>query len=252
MAALLFVFILQLLFGTCRLSLFQNISADLRSVHPGENTTLHCSISAEFEMSWYLHSSEGMKQLFSAERGKLNKLFSISFNVDEGHYEGAENSSSVSLVILGVKETDLGLYYCGGRNRSSVLQFGKAIRLIFTDDINNKPDGAHNLTEISATKHSAGYGISWIMMMILVCTCLLCVLMNIVFMCGFCWKGQGKSSSSSCNCCSKTREKEVELQYASLSHEKQPRAATADNTLPSESVTMYAKVTSRLSRNLET
>uniref|UniRef100_A0A3B1J4F2 Ig-like domain-containing protein n=1 Tax=Astyanax mexicanus TaxID=7994 RepID=A0A3B1J4F2_ASTMX len=117
----------------CKLCVLQNISADLRSVSPGENITLHCSVSADYEISWFHQNSEQqMKLLVSAARGQINKSFTRNYNVNEVHYELNENSSSVSLVIIGVNDTDLGLFYCGGRNTSSLLQFGKPIRLTFT------------------------------------------------------------------------------------------------------------------------
>uniref|UniRef100_A0A3B1J4M6 Ig-like domain-containing protein n=1 Tax=Astyanax mexicanus TaxID=7994 RepID=A0A3B1J4M6_ASTMX len=104
------------LVSICRLCVLQEISADLRSVSPGEIITLHCSISTDYEISWFHQNSEQqMKLLVSAARGKLDKSFHT-------------NSSSVSLVIKGVNDTDLGLYYCGGRNYSSLLQFRKPIR----------------------------------------------------------------------------------------------------------------------------
>uniref|UniRef100_A0A3B1K2J3 Ig-like domain-containing protein n=1 Tax=Astyanax mexicanus TaxID=7994 RepID=A0A3B1K2J3_ASTMX len=128
-------FLLVYLFfsGICKLCVLQNISADLRSVSPGENITLHCSVSADYEISWFHQNSEQqMKLLVSAARGQINKSFTRNYNVNEVHYELNENSSSVSLVIIGVNDTDLGLFYCGGRNTSSLLQFGKPIRLTFT------------------------------------------------------------------------------------------------------------------------
>ncbi|KAL7858722.1 hypothetical protein AOLI_G00188240 [Acnodon oligacanthus] len=103
----------------------------LGSVHPGENITLHCDITADYEMLWYHQSSEEMKLLVSAGRANKDKHFFFNYNVDEGHYDGTENSGSVSLVIVGVDESDSGLYYCGGRDHRSLGQFGKAIRLTF-------------------------------------------------------------------------------------------------------------------------
>ena len=72
-----------------------------------------------------------MKLLIIAGKDKLSKSFSLDYNIDEGHYERTINTSSVSLVIIGVNETDLGLYYCGGRNNTKSIQFGKAVRLTF-------------------------------------------------------------------------------------------------------------------------
>ncbi|XP_066526053.1 uncharacterized protein [Hoplias malabaricus] len=128
------VVILQLLFGTFRMCLLQNTSVEVRYVHPRENITLPCNITAENELSWFHQSSEEMKMkmLIKADRGKLKKEFSILYNVDESHFDGTESNGSVSLVIYGVTETDLGLYHCGGRGLGPLLQFENAIRLRFT------------------------------------------------------------------------------------------------------------------------
>ncbi|KAI4901082.1 hypothetical protein NFI96_015059 [Prochilodus magdalenae] len=106
----------------------QRTSAGLRSVHPGGNITLPCAVTAEYEISWYHQSSEEMKLLVSVGRANRGKQYFLSHIVDEDHYEVAGNTG---LVIVGVNETDLGLYYCGGRNHASFLRFGRAIRLKF-------------------------------------------------------------------------------------------------------------------------
>ncbi|KAL7858726.1 hypothetical protein AOLI_G00188280 [Acnodon oligacanthus] len=187
MAKLLIVFLTQLLFGTFRLCLLQRTSADIRSVHPGENITLDCDITANSEISWYHQSSEEMKLLVSAGKNKLNKSFFLSHNVDEGHYDTRGN---VGLEIIGVNETDLGLYYCGGRNGSHPIHFGKAIRLTFADDGIPESDVAVNVSERS--RLSAGCGLPWIMIIILMCVCMFCVLINISI-CMLCCRTQDES-----------------------------------------------------------
>ncbi|KAI5618501.1 hypothetical protein C0J50_22089, partial [Silurus asotus] len=122
----------KLLFGLIRPSLLQNISADLISVSPGANITLLCNITNYSEKSWYQMISAGLRQIISARQSSLNKHFYVDYNVDESHFYLTESSSSVSLVIIGVRETDLGFYYCGGRNDEKHIQFGKLIRLNFT------------------------------------------------------------------------------------------------------------------------
>ncbi|KAI5086148.1 hypothetical protein C0J45_1031, partial [Silurus meridionalis] len=97
-------------------------SSDFISVHPGENITLLCNITDYPEISWYQLRSDEVKLLISAEQGKLKKTFSLSYNVNKSHYDVPESSSSVSLVIIGVRETDLGFYYCGGRNKMKHIQ----------------------------------------------------------------------------------------------------------------------------------
>ncbi|XP_036419165.1 uncharacterized protein LOC118802848 [Colossoma macropomum] len=245
MAKFLFVFLTQLLFGTFRLCLLQRTSSDLRSVHPGENITLHCDITANDEISWYHQSSEKMKLLISARKDKLNKSFFLSCNVDERHYDTTEN---ISLVIIGVDETDLGLYYCGGRNGSNTTYFGKAIRLNFADDGIPEFDIPVNVAERS--RLSAGCGLPGIMIIILMCVCMFCVLMNIICICVFCIRTQGKSTSCSCRSDTRDTTEEEDLQCMSLRHEAEPSASTARTSAPALDSVTYAKVSVRASQNL--
>lgn len=73
-----------------------------------------------------------MKLLISAQKVKLRKTFALNYNVNETHFGLTESSSSVSLEIFGVRETDLGFYYCGVGNKTTHFQFGKPVRLNFT------------------------------------------------------------------------------------------------------------------------
>ncbi|KAF5899905.1 uncharacterized protein DAT39_010395, partial [Clarias magur] len=125
-------FLLQTLLAFFTPSLLEITSADVRSVRPGESITLPCNITNYPEISWYRLRSDEVKLLISAEELKLKKTYYPSYNVNKSHFNVAQSSSSVSLVIIGVRETDLGFYYCGGRNRTHT-QFGKHIRLDFTD-----------------------------------------------------------------------------------------------------------------------
>ncbi|XP_046715703.1 uncharacterized protein LOC124392599 isoform X2 [Silurus meridionalis] len=131
MANLLDMFILQLLSAFFTPCLLHITSSDFISVHPGENITLLCNITDYPEILWYQLRSDEVKLLISAEQGLLEKTFSLSYNVNKSHFDPTESSSSVSLVIIGVRETDLGFYYCGGRNDDKHIQFGKLIRLNF-------------------------------------------------------------------------------------------------------------------------
>ncbi|KAL7868507.1 hypothetical protein SRHO_G00098910 [Serrasalmus rhombeus] len=245
MAKLLTVFLTQLLFGNFRLCLLQRTSSDLRSVHPGENITLHCDITANFEISWYHQSSEEMKLLVSAGKDKLNKSFFLNHDVSGGHYDTTEN---INLVIIGVNETDLGLYYCGGRNGSNPVHFGKAIRLNFADDGIPESDVPVNVSEHS--RLSAGCGLPWVMIITLMCVCMFCALINIICICVFCSRTQGKSTS--CSCCSDTRDKNAEgdLQYISLRHEAKPSASTARTSAPASDSVTYTKVSVQARKNL--
>ncbi|XP_036419168.1 uncharacterized protein LOC118802854 [Colossoma macropomum] len=241
MAKLLTVFILQLLIGTFRLCLLQRTLADLRSVHPGENITLHCDITADYEISWYHQSSETMKlkMLVTAERGELDRSFSLSHNVDEGRYEGTEDTSSVSLVIIGVDESDLGLYYCGGRNETTLIQFGRAIRLTFGDrDFQNNSSSAQ-----SDSDPPPDPALYWILIIVLMSVCFISVLMNLIFSWLFCCRVKGKCSSDAN--ADDSIEKDVDLQYASLQHIAVTRGAAQRNTVSDPDSVTYSGIISR-------
>ncbi|XP_046714900.1 uncharacterized protein LOC124392180 isoform X2 [Silurus meridionalis] len=176
MAKYFLLFTLQLLFGLIRPSLLQNISADLISVSPGANITLLCNITNYSQKSWYQMISAGLRQIISARQSSLNKHFHSEYNVDKSHFDVTESSS---LVIIGVRETDLGFYYCGGRNDETHIQFGKLIRLNFTGGSNNESS-----SEASDSQPPARNGTCWITNLILICVCSISVL--IICMCVFC------------------------------------------------------------------
>ncbi|KAI5100983.1 hypothetical protein C0J45_9969 [Silurus meridionalis] len=174
MAKLLSTFLLQMLFAFFTPCLLHITSSDFISVHPGENITLLCTITDYPEISWYQQRSDEVKLLISAEQGLLEKTFSLSYNVNKSHYDPTESSSSVSLVIIGVGETDLGFYYCGGRNDDKHIQFGKPIRLNF-----NFPDIQHP-TERPDTQQSTSPEFYRIIIITLSCVCAVSVFLIII------------------------------------------------------------------------
>ncbi|KAM9496466.1 uncharacterized protein Hap1MRO34_026095 [Clarias gariepinus] len=178
----------QLLFGIISLSLLQIISADLISVDPGENITLLCNITQVSEISWYQMNSASVRQIISARQRGLYKDFYVDYNVDESHFDVTESSSSVSLVIIGVRETDLGFYYCGGRNDTTHTQFGKNIKLNFTTGSQNrKADGSDTLQFDPHTYCK-------VIIIILSCMCTLLVSVNIICSSLYCFMLQDKCS----------------------------------------------------------
>ncbi|XP_053541849.1 uncharacterized protein LOC108274858 [Ictalurus punctatus] len=228
MAHLLDLFTLQLLFGFFTPCLLEIASTDHLSVHPGENITLLCNITNYSEISWYRLRSEEVNLLISAEKFKLEKTFSLRYNVNESHFDMTESSSSVSLVIIGVRETDLGFYFCGRRNRTTHIQFGKPIRLDFT-----------------VTQQSTGAALRIIMSV-----CLVSILI-IICMCVFCCKIKGKSvlSGNSCSNTTDSTEKEENIHYASIQYKRRSRAAAKKNTASDSDSVTYATVASQPRRH---
>ncbi|XP_053541843.1 uncharacterized protein LOC108274896 [Ictalurus punctatus] len=240
MAHLLDLFTLQLLFGFFTPCLLEIASTDHLSVPPGENITLLCNITNYSEISWYRLRSEEVKLLISADKLKLKKTFSLRYNVNKSHFDMTESSSSVSLVIIGVRETDLGFYFCGGRNNTKHIQFGKLIKLDFTAD--QQHCVSCNSTDDRNTQQSTGAALRIIMSV-----CLVSILINIICMCVFCCKIKGKSvlSGNSCSNTTDSTEKEENIHYASIQYKIRSRAAAKKNTASDSDSVTYATVASQ-------
>ncbi|KAL7858721.1 hypothetical protein AOLI_G00188230 [Acnodon oligacanthus] len=236
MAKLPTVFVLQLLLGTFRLCLLQRTSSGVRSVHPGENVTMNCGITANNEISWYQLSSEELKLLITAGKEVLSKSFSFIYNINEGHYDGTMNSSSVSLVIVGVNESDLGLFYCGGRNTTTSIQFGKAVRLTF-GDVDFQTNSPSAQSESEPAPDPAPY---WIIIIVLTSVCFVSLLINLIFSWLFCYQAQGKSCSDAS--ADDSIQKDVNLKYAWLQHTAVTRGAAQKNTAPDLDRVIYSGV----------
>ncbi|GAA6080568.1 uncharacterized protein LOC113653807 isoform X1 [Tachysurus ichikawai] len=246
MSQILSLFTPQLLFGVFWPSILQITSADHVSVHPGENITLHCNISITTnyaQILWYQLGSEEVKLLISAEQARLKKKFIPTYNVNESQFYITERCS---LVIFGIRQTDLGFYYCEGRKDQTHIQFGKPIRLSFTEDHDTS-------SEPPDTEPCTGSEM-WFTRTV----CLISVLINLLCMCVICYrfKGRSASSSSSSYCCSNTKgstekvdKQEENVHYASIQHKRKHRAAAKKKTsLDLDSVT-YATVTLQAGRH---
>ncbi|KAM9496271.1 uncharacterized protein Hap1MRO34_024468 [Clarias gariepinus] len=181
--------------------------------------------------------SEELEQLVSAERTKLDKDSYVVYNVDKSHFDVPESSSSVSLVIIGVRETDLGFYYCGGRNDATHTQFGKHIRLNFTAD---------NFTKYSDAEELAGPRLYCITAFIIYCVCAVSVLINIICMCLLCCKVQRKSASScrSFSNITDSPDEEENINYANIKYKRRFGAEDESNTVSDLDSVAYAAVAS--------
>ncbi|KAK2887353.1 hypothetical protein Q8A67_015581 [Cirrhinus molitorella] len=106
------------------------------SVRQEQNITLSCYLNSSSEMAWYRLSSEKITLLISAAKGKLQKKdFITYYNKDNSHFQLEADGmlDSVSLAITGVRESDLGLYYCALGVGLKTMHFGPALRLTFAD-----------------------------------------------------------------------------------------------------------------------
>ncbi|XP_026096980.1 uncharacterized protein LOC113068415 [Carassius auratus] len=173
-----------------------------------QNITLPCYINSSSEMAWYRLSSEKIALLISAARGNLQKKDLITYhNEDQSHFglEADRGLDSISLVIIGVRESDLGLYYCALGISAKTMHFGTAIRLTFADAEANRSS-----VSVGCRTH-------------LLCAYVVCGFCTILCVCVLCFK-QG---SSRVNCISCVKEnsnvRAAQVQYSSLRFLRQPR-----------------------------
>uniref|UniRef100_A0A673IG17 Immunoglobulin domain-containing protein n=1 Tax=Sinocyclocheilus rhinocerous TaxID=307959 RepID=A0A673IG17_9TELE len=131
-----------------------------------QNVTLPCYINSSSEMAWYRLSSEKIALLISAARGNLKKKDFITYhNEDQSHFrlEADRRLDSVSLAITGVRESDLGLYYCALGISAKTMHFGTAVRLTFAGYllclINSRefPISMHATSTIQSAVPFSGY-----------------------------------------------------------------------------------------------
>ncbi|XP_076862401.1 uncharacterized protein LOC143514733 [Brachyhypopomus gauderio] len=240
MAMLQLVGVQQLLFGMCSLCLFQTHLAHHISTQPGQNVTLHCDVIPTYGISWYLQSSEDLKMLLNTEKDKLFGQFHLSYTLEQDHYDITENNSSVGLVITGVRDTDLGLYYCGGRNNTTYIQFGKAITLTFAESRTT----AGSLSQPACPPPPAG--LSRITVITLTCACLGSVLMSIACVWALCCRMQGTAGPSQTCSDVSTSGQVVQKEDVLTSNPGHHDMVKGNRAAASDSVT-YAKVAKGLS-----
>ncbi|KAF4081726.1 hypothetical protein AMELA_G00164620 [Ameiurus melas] len=177
-------------------------------VRPGENITLHCQISPSTDMSWYRLIHDELTMIISATKGNLDKELAEDYNKDPQRYKTLiQNNSghglgeSLSLNIMDIRQSDIGLYYCGTKHGMSV-NFARAVHLSFTD----------------AVEHTSGSSECWTPF-ISVC----CALTLMLILCLCVVYKQGLPSTSCMKCVKGNGLKEADLQYASLRHNGTPR-----------------------------
>ncbi|KAF4100039.1 uncharacterized protein LOC131525454 isoform X1 [Onychostoma macrolepis] len=201
----IFKLILLLSFSTQCHTATVNMSVQLE-----QNVTLPCFLNSSSEMAWYRLSSDNITLLISGARGKLAKNYFVTYyNKDESHFglEADSRLDSVSLAIAGVRESDLGLYYCALGVSAKTMRFGTAVRLTFAD------------AEQRRSSESVGCRT------LLVCACVVCGICCILCVCVLCYR-QGSSKVSCISCVTENSNvKAAQVQYASLRFLRRSRAA---------------------------
>ncbi|XP_060771433.1 uncharacterized protein LOC132882172 [Neoarius graeffei] len=204
------VYLLVLIFSIFRRGLTS--SSDV-TVLPGKNVTLHCNIPPHSEMFWYQQINDELTVIISATKGNLNQELAVDYNKDTEHFQHLfQNDSrhnfsvSLSLTIVDIRQSDIGLYYCGVRQKGKSINFGRAVYLHFTDVVKYTPGSVQCWTTL-----------------ISVC----CALALMFMLClGVIYK-QGLPSCFRMNCMKDDAMKDADLQYASLRHSATPQERRA-------------------------
>ncbi|XP_056336139.1 uncharacterized protein LOC130246987 [Danio aesculapii] len=145
---------LTLLFWVFSFWIMQVVSngeeATLISVQIGENISLSCSMDSRYEISWYHQISHQLTHIISAKMSTVaGRKLLVTFN--RNHERLKLNAdvkiTTVSLLISGLSESDLGFYFCGKKSAASEIIFDKPFRLHYEDTQTDKEDKGHSVTE---------------------------------------------------------------------------------------------------------
>ncbi|KAL1254896.1 hypothetical protein QQF64_012957 [Cirrhinus molitorella] len=106
-------------------------SSDLLTVQMGGSISLNCSMRKRYEVAWYLLRSERFNLLISAQTDITGRQFLTTYNQNQTrlHITADTWITRSTLVISGVTESDLGLYFCGTKSDTPEMNFDKPIRL---------------------------------------------------------------------------------------------------------------------------
>ncbi|KAK7124189.1 hypothetical protein R3I94_018523 [Phoxinus phoxinus] len=102
-----------------------------RRVSLGENIILNCSMRNRYEVAWYHFNTKKLDLLFSVKKDKTrrNLLTNYIQNGTRLKITADTEITKVSLVITGVREPDLGFYFCGTKSDAPEMFFDQIIRL---------------------------------------------------------------------------------------------------------------------------
>ncbi len=106
-------------------------SFDLLRVQKGESISLNCSMRNRYEVAWYHLSSEEHILLISVKKDKTGNTLLTNYNQNITRLKITTDTwiTTVSLTIVGVTESDSGIYSCGAKKNTPEMFFDKPIRL---------------------------------------------------------------------------------------------------------------------------
>ncbi|KAF4100915.1 hypothetical protein G5714_019111 [Onychostoma macrolepis] len=97
----------------------------------GANISLNCSMTNRYVIAWYHLRAKRFNLLISAETGITGRTFLTTYNQNSSHLKMTADTwiTRATLVISGVTESDVGLYFCGTKSDTTEMHFDKPISL---------------------------------------------------------------------------------------------------------------------------
>lgn len=129
--------------------------SNLLITHLGENITLNCNMTKRNKVFWYHLNSEQLTLLVSAEIDYVpQKKLLINYNPNKKQLKLKTESgiTVVSLVLSKVKQSDLGLYFCGTKSDTSEMHFERSIRVQLEEELSIGEGNEHSNREKNGVK----------------------------------------------------------------------------------------------------
>ncbi|KAG7471536.1 hypothetical protein JOB18_027171 [Solea senegalensis] len=176
----------------------------------GHNVVLTCNLSSGVDVTWWVvpSGSQLLQPLLTLVESKVGGTV-VQFHTNDSHVNASVEAESVQLQVSGVREEDMGVYFCTGRCGGSVCFHTHFLTVTGTDV--TSPTG-----EMSRPCWSAGI-------------CVLpasLVLIFFVFFGLYLWTGK----SGMCRCGLARVTEDASLHYSSLRHLHQPRPLVRGQT----------------------
>ncbi|KAF4100920.1 uncharacterized protein LOC131525120 [Onychostoma macrolepis] len=107
-----------------------------------EKISLNCNMTGKIRTAWYHQNPD---------TGRLTLLLSTISDTFQ-NYQNYRiftriGTNTASLVITDLTESDSGLYFCGTSMFLDEMHFDKPIRLVMEDELTDREDKAHSVTE---------------------------------------------------------------------------------------------------------
>ncbi|XP_047675740.1 uncharacterized protein LOC113651636 isoform X3 [Tachysurus fulvidraco] len=181
-------------------------------------------------MVWFCSTTQELTIIISATKGNLKKELQVNYNKDPHRFKVLlqnTNSGQVSLglIIMDIRQSDIGLYYCGAR-QEGFFDFARGIHLQFTD----------------AVRYTSGTAQCWTPLIAVCCSIAL-----VITLCLSVAYKRGLRSSCCRKCVNDNDLKDADLHYASLRHNATSRER---NLPPANRDVTYDRVAKNINNNL--